>query len=395
MAENKPAGKQRNRRRVRIVILVTIVLFALGGGVAYWWYSRVFVWTDNAYVSGHIAVISPRVAGRVAEVLVSDNWLVRPGQPLVRLDPTDFKVAVQESRAALQRTRQEVAQRYIAVREAKARIARAQANYAKATTDRERYTNLFQRRTVSKETLDRTLTTYKVTRAELAAAQEEYRRALAAIGGSLQIPQKEQPEIKEAEARLRQAELNLHYTTITAPFDGYVTKKRVEPGNWVNPGQALMMLVPLQDDQVWIEANYKETQLTHVRLGQPAEIEVDTYPGVMFHGRVNSIMAGTGSVFSILPPENATGNWVKVVQRIPVKITLVPPLPEDRPLRLGMSAIVTIDTRDRRGPLLLKPPYQELSTQKGNPRVLQNPGRHGRVGACAAGLAARRALGPQ
>ena len=127
-------------------------------------------------------------------------------------------------------------------------------------------------------------------------------------------------------------------------------------GNWVQPGQPLMMLVPLNTSQLWVQANYKETQLTNVYIGQPAEVEVDTYPGVKFKGRVDSIMAGTGSAFSLLPPENATGNWVKVVQRVPVKIVLLPPFPENRPLRLGMSTEVTIDTRERTGKRLLGPP---------------------------------------
>ncbi|MBW1985670.1 MAG: HlyD family secretion protein [Deltaproteobacteria bacterium] len=360
MVEKEPTSKKTGGKTKKIVILVVILLLAVGGGVAYWWYSRIYVWTDNAYVSGHLAVISPRVSGRVAEVLVSDNWFVSQGQTLVRLDPTDFEVAVQQSQAALERIRDEVAQKYIAVAAAQAHIAKAQANFGKATTDQNRYQNLYQRRTISKETLDRTQTNYKVTRAELAAAKEEYRQALAAIGGSVKIPKEEQPAVKEAQAKLQQARLNLQYTTITAPFEGYVTKKNVEPGNWVNPGQALMMLVPLEYEEVWIEANYKETQLTHVHLGQPAEIEVDTYPGVTFRGRVDSIMAGTGAVFSLLPAENATGNWVKVVQRIPVKITLVPPIPKDRPLRIGMSVIATIDTRDRTGPRLLNRQLQKL-----------------------------------
>ena len=356
MADRDLTEPKSSRSFTRILILIIITLLVCAGGVAYWWYSRLYVWTDNAYVAGHLAVISPRIAGRVEQVLVSDNWFVRQGQPLVRLDATDFKVAVQQSQAALERIRDEVAQKYIAVAAAQAHIARAQANFSKATTDRGRYSNLYQRQTIPKETLDRTLTTYRVNRAELAAAQHEYRQALAAIGGSVDIPQDEQPAVKEAQAKLQQARLNLQYTTVTAPFDGYVTRKNVEPGNWVNPGQAMMMLVPLEHDEVWIEANYKETQLTHVHLGQPVEIEVDTYPGVTFQGRVDSIMAGTGGAFSLLPAENATGNWVKVVQRIPVKITLVPPIPQDRPLRIGMSVIATIDTHDRTGPRLLNSP---------------------------------------
>ncbi|MDD3580680.1 MAG: biotin/lipoyl-binding protein, partial [Desulfobacca sp.] len=154
MADPNPPKPRSSRKSTRIVILIVIILLASSGGVAYWWYSRVYVWTDNAYVAGHLAVISPRIAGRVEQVLVSDNWFVRQGQPLVRLDATDFEVAVQQSQAALERIRDEVAQKYIAVAAAQAHIARAQANFSKATTDRERYSNLYQRQTIPKETLD-------------------------------------------------------------------------------------------------------------------------------------------------------------------------------------------------------------------------------------------------
>ena len=196
-------------------------------------------------------------------------------------------------------------------------------------------------------------TRYQVNQALVDRYKREMEEALAAIGGSTGIPLEEQPAIKEAKARLEQARLNLGYTKITAKISGYVTKRQVEVGNWVQPGQPLMMVVPLHYPQLWIQANYKETQLTNVYIGQPAEVDVDTYPGVKFKGRVDSIMSGTGSAFSLLPPENATGNWVKVVQRIPVKIVLLAPLPESLPLRLGMSTEVTIDTRKRSGPRLL------------------------------------------
>jgi membrane fusion protein (multidrug efflux system) len=188
----------------------------------------------------------------------------------------------------------------------------------------------------------------------LNGAQRELEEALAAIGGSTNIPLEEQPAIKEAKAQLEQARLNLDYTKVKAQVAGYITRRQVQPGNWVRPGQPLMTLVPLDYKELWIEANYKETQLTNVYLGQPARVRVDTYPSITFQGRVDSIMAGTGSAFSLLPPENATGNWVKVVQRVPVKITLLPPFPENTPLRLGMSTEVTIDTRERTGPRLLE-----------------------------------------
>jgi membrane fusion protein (multidrug efflux system) len=196
-------------------------------------------------------------------------------------------------------------------------------------------------------------TRYKVATASLEQARQETREAEAAIGGSTAIPINEQPAIKEARARLEQARLNLGYTDIKAHLDGYVTRRQVEKGNFVQPGQPLMALVPLETIDLWIEANYKETQLTNVTIGQPAEVTVDAYPKTVFKGRVDSIMAGTGAAFTLLPPENATGNWVKVVQRVPVKVVLLPPFPENEPLRLGMSATVTIDTRDRSGPKLL------------------------------------------
>ncbi|MGC2432967.1 MAG: HlyD family secretion protein, partial [Desulfobaccales bacterium] len=253
----------------------------------------------------------------------------------------------------LGRLRQDLAQDYVKVSTSRAKIAEAEANYQLAGTDKARYSALYERHTIAKQTLDNVNTRYLVNQALVDRYQREMQEALAAIGGSTGIPLEEQPAIKEAKARLEQAKLNLGYTRITAKISGYVTKRQVEVGNWVQPGQPLMIVVPLKYPQLWIQANYKETQLTNVYIGQPAEVDVDTYPGVKFKGRVDSIMSGTGSAFSLLPPENATGNWVKVVQRIPVKIVLLPPIPENRPLRLGMSTEVTIDTRKHTGPRLL------------------------------------------
>jgi membrane fusion protein (multidrug efflux system) len=335
------------------LILVLLVVALIGGGVYYWHYVSIFVSTDDAYVSGYIGMLSPQVPGRVAKVLVDNNDFVKKGQTLVILDPKDYQVAVAHAEAAVNSLRQDLASQYAKVGKARGEIAEAQANLKQATTDKMRYTNLYERRTVPKQKLDQVNTNYKVALATLEQAQQKEREALAAIGGSTSIPINQQPAIKEAEARLEQARLNLGYTDIKSHIDGYVTKRQVEVGNWVQTGQPLMAVVPLRVHDLWIEANYKETQLTHVCIGQPAEVTVDTYPEVKFKGKVNSIMAGTGAAFTLLPPENATGNWVKVVQRVPVKIVLMPPFPEDKPLRLGMSSIVTIDTRDRSGPKLL------------------------------------------
>ncbi len=337
---------------VRISIIL-LVLLMIGAGIGYWYYLHIFINTDDAYVYGYVGEAASRVPGRVAKVLVDDNDFVEPGQLLVTLEPQDYEVAVAQAEGNLGRLRQDLAQNYVKVSTSRAKLAGAEANFQMAGTDKARYTALYERRTVPKQTLDNMETRYRVNQALVDRYKQELAEALAAIGGSTGIPLEEQPAIKEAKARLEQARLNLGYTRITAKISGYITKRQVEVGNWVQPGQPLMIVVPLEHPQLWIQANYKETQLTNVHIGQPAEVEVDTYPGIKFQGRVDSIMSGTGSAFSLLPPENATGNWVKVVQRIPVKIVLLPPLPENQPLRLGMSTEVTIDTRKRTGPRLL------------------------------------------
>ena len=337
------------------ISLVLLVLLLIGAGVAYWIYIHIFISTDDAYVSGYVGVISARVPGRVAQVLVDDNQQVRAGQVLATLEPQDYEAAVAQAAGHQGRLRQEWDEKYVKVATAKTKVTQAEANFIMAGLDKGRYTGLYERRTIPKQTLDRVNTRYRVDEAELHKAQRELKETLAAIGGSPDIPLEEQPALKEAKAKLEQARLNLAYTRITAKTNGFVTKRQVEVGNWVQPGQPLMMLVPLDFSQIWIQANYKETQLTNVYLGQPATVRVDTYPGVKFAGRVDSIMAGTGSAFSLLPPENATGNWVKVVQRVPVKIALLPPFPENQPLRLGMSSTVTIDTQEHTGKRLLSP----------------------------------------
>ena len=337
---------------VRVSVIV-LVLLMIGAGVGYWYYLHVFVYTDDAYVDGYVGMAASRIPGRVAKVLVNDNDFVEPGHLLLTLEPQDFEAAMAQAEGNLGRLRQDLAQDYVKVSTSRAKIAEAEANYQLAGTDKARYSALYERHTIAKQTLDNVNTRFLVNQALVDRYRREMQEALAAIGGSTGIPLEEQPAIKEAKARLEQAKLNLGYTRITAKISGYVTKRQVEVGNWVQPGQPLMIVVPLKYPQLWIQANYKETQLTNVYIGQPAEVDVDTYPGVKFKGRVESIMSGTGSAFSLLPPENATGNWVKVVQRIPVKIVLLPPIPENRPLRLGMSTEVTIDTRKHTGPRLL------------------------------------------
>lgn len=219
--------------RIGIVLLLLLLVAA---GLAYWRYIHIYVSTDDAYVSGHVGVISPRVQGRVIEVLVDNNYFVQPNQVLLTLDPKDYEVAVTQAEGNLGRLRQDLSQRYVKVSTAQAKVAQAEANYHEATLDKQRYTNLFERRTIAKQTLDRVDTRYKVTRAEVNQGQRELQEALAHIGGSTSIPLEEQPAIKEARAQVEQARLNLEYTKVRAEVSGYITRRQVQPGNWVKPG---------------------------------------------------------------------------------------------------------------------------------------------------------------
>jgi membrane fusion protein (multidrug efflux system) len=362
--------------------LMIFLLLALptGGyyGIKAWTYYATHVTTDNAYVAADGARITPRIAGTVEEVLVEENWWVKPGQVLVRLDPQDFEVRLADARAALQKARETVDQLFAAVavaverREvaraqaaaAQAEVAVAQAEFHQAELDFRRATELFAEQVIPAHQFDRAKTQYETALSRLHTRQRqleqankaeatqarELEHAKAALGSATTTERSAHSVIKQAETAVREAELNVSYCTLVAPIEGMVSRKAIEVGQRVQPGQPLMAVVPLH--QVYVEANYKETQLTHVRVGQPVEVEADIYPGHIYRGTVESLSAGTGAAFSLLPPENATGNWVKVVQRLPVKITLQEPPPADKPLRVGLSVEVAIDISDRQGPLL-------------------------------------------
>lgn len=386
--------------KYKIGFIIVIVL-AIIVGFAYWLWARNRVSTDDAYVDGHIFVITPRISGFVSQVHIDDNQFVKKDQPLVSLDSTDYEVALAQAEAQLSDSRStltslemgvplQLDQTAEQVRGAKAElnslhetleqilreeeaaaeeVKRLEAQYHLAELDFKRKTILRKGEAISQQTMDESEANYKSVLAQLRNAQAklesvkkqgasqasniELRKAnvaLAATGGkeaeikSRQV-EAQKAKVRLAESQVKQAELNLSYTKITAPVDGYVTQKNIEPSQFVTPGQRLLEIVPLQPPNVWITANFKETQLTYVRPGQPVAIEVDTYPGVVIKGKVDSIMTGTGSVFSLLPPENATGNFVKVVQRIPVKIIIDERQEGTIPtLRLGMSVIPTIYT---------------------------------------------------
>jgi len=324
-------------------------------------HTRFYISTDDAYVAGRIYAVAPKVAGTIKAVHVDDNQPVRRGDLLVEIDSKDYDVKVDDARATMDAEnskqaeysmRVDVAEKQLVEIQSRIDAARAaqalqEATLRQAKQDLSRAERLYGQGVVAEATLEKASTAYDVARAQLDAAREQVGQARAflatqkLVAGQTKTALKSQQYIVEQKRQvLASMGLMQGYTKIYSPSDGYITKKNVEVGNQVQAGQPLMSVVPLND--VWIVANYKETQLTDVRPGQRVEVRVDTYPGRTFSGMVDSIMAGTGSVFSLFPPENATGNYVKVVQRIPVKIALKKGADPEHLLRVGMSVVPTI-----------------------------------------------------
>ncbi|HXW83777.1 MAG TPA: HlyD family secretion protein [Candidatus Binataceae bacterium] len=328
-----------------------MLLAATVPAVHYYSYLSTHVSTDDAYVDGTVALVSSRVAGTVTAVYVEDNWTVKEGQLLLELDPRDFEVRADQARAQLDRARQSVDELYAGVDAAESGIKLVQSQLHQAQIDYNRAKQLKDQGVLSAESYDQAETALRIAVANEALAQHQLAQAKAALGSETEDHSRyDRPIVKQAEAALEEADLDLSYTRINAPFTGVVTHKTAHVGNRVQIGEPLLAVVPLHN--LYFIANFKETQLTDVRVGQRAEVTADIYPGYTYEGHVDSISMGTGAAFSLLPPENATGNWVKVVQRVPVKIVLEHPAPADRPLRLGLSVEVTVDISDTRGPLL-------------------------------------------
>lgn len=344
-----PAGKQRGGKRTRAgIILLVVIAIGLFMGTHWFLRSKALITTDNAFVEAHIHAISPRVSGTVTAVPVKDNQFVKKGETLVELDPTDYEVRVRVAAADLDMARNETSGDYAQVEAARAAVSHARARLDQAELDLRRGSALFAKEVIPREQLDRLETARRVAAAQLREAEEGVRKAQAEIG--LAGSGGKEARVAQREAKLREASLSLSYTRIVAPVDGYVTRKSVETGSTVQAGQPLMAVVALDD--TWVTANYKESQLTHMKPGQKVEFTVDAYPSRTFTGRVESIMAGTGAAFSLLPPENATGNYVKVVQRVPVKIVVDPGSDPRHLLRVGMSVIPTVNTGRKLGEIL-------------------------------------------
>ena len=326
----QPAQPPQKRSRRTVFMIMGVVLLALiAFGVRRWWFGRSHVSTDNAQVDGHIVPILPKVGGYVVEVRVDENHPVKAGDTLVVLDDRDLRARLAQTDADLAALLATVSSR-TRVGQADAAVAQANANALKARADLARIEPLAIQNVVSQQQLD-------AAHAAAAAAEAQLASAQAALVGA-------DARVASARAARDQAALQLSYTRVTAPSNGVVSKKSVELGQLVQPGQPLMTVVPLDD--IWVTANLKETETADVTPGDSADVTVDAYKGVDFCGHVESLSPATGAKFSLLPPDNATGNYTKVVQRIPVRIRLdCSKVDAAHPLRPGMSVVATIKTK--------------------------------------------------
>jgi membrane fusion protein (multidrug efflux system) len=325
-----------------VLALLGAAVTTLAAWSAYrWWdYTRTWVRTDNAYVAAHIHQVSPRVAGTVTEVLVEENQTVEAGKVIARLDGRDFEVKRQQGLAQVAQAQAQVQQANAQIAQARAQVAREQAQATKAKQDFERAKALFQGTAgaISRQE-------FEAAQAGADAAQAALLAAEAALASSSALAAAAQAQEKVAQANLQEAGLQLSYTEILAPAAGRIGKRNLETGNRVQPGQALLALV--QPD-VWVAANFKETQLAHLKPGQAVRLRVDAFPGRIFTGHVESLAAASGAQFALLPPDNATGNFTKIVQRVPVKIAFDSQSTGDCQGRIvpGMSAVVQIKVRE-------------------------------------------------
>ena len=337
------------RKVARAVLLLGVPLVV--AALALYFYARGgrHLETDNAYVKAHIVAVSAEVTGRVEEVAVRDNQAVTRGQLLFRIDSAPFETALARARAQISNARTEVETLRADLRVARAEAVEAQERIRFLGLQLERQQRLKEKGMVREEAFDEARHNLEAARARLTALQERAARSLASLGGDANLPAERHARVMEAQATLDTAALELARTRVTAPTAGTVSNLKLQPGMNVARGVAIFSLI--QSGEPWIEANFKETQLGGMRVGQVARVVADAYPGVEWRARVSAIAPATGAEFALLPPQNATGNWIKVVQRVPVLFSIEPAgNAADRPaLRAGMTVSVSIDTGRSRG----------------------------------------------
>ncbi|MFM0695658.1 EmrA/EmrK family multidrug efflux transporter periplasmic adaptor subunit [Paraburkholderia graminis] len=344
---NKPAQSANNGKRKRMMTLLVIVILiaAIAYGLYYFLVARFHEDTDDAYVNGNVVQITPQVTGTVVAVNADDTQTVKAGDPLVVLDPADARVALEQAEANLAQTVRQVRGLFADDNQYQAQVAQRQSDLSRAQDDLKRRMTVAQTGAVSQEEISHARDAVKSAQAAVEAARQQLasNRALTA-----NTTIANHPNVQASAAKVRDAYLNNARNTLPAPVTGYVAKRSVQVGQRVSPGTPLMAIVPL--GAVWVDANFKEVQLKHMRIGQPVELTADVYgSSVVYHGKVVGFSAGTGSAFSLLPAQNATGNWIKVVQRLPVRIALDPQELEKHPLRIGLSMQADVSIKDENG----------------------------------------------
>jgi membrane fusion protein (multidrug efflux system) len=351
------ASNQRKRKVMLVVLALVVILTGLGAWGYHELYGRWNESTDDAYVNGNVVEITPLVTGTVVSIGADDGDLVHEGQVLINFDPNDAQVGLQSAQANLARTVRQVRGLYSNVDGMKAQVNAQQAEVQKAQDNFNRRKNLAAGGAISQEELSHARDDLTSAQNALANARQQLKTTSALVDDTVVSSH---PDVMSAAAQLRQAYLNNARSTLIAPVTGYVAKRTVQLGQRVQPGTALMAVIPL--DQLWIDANFKETQLRDMRIGQPVDIEADLYGGdVKYSGTIDSLGAGTGSAFALLPAQNATGNWIKIVQRVPVRVHVNAEELAKHPLRVGLSTMVDVDLHDQSGPVLAQQPPQKAS----------------------------------
>lgn len=342
-----PATGNGNGKRKKIMLTIGSVFLLAGIGYGLYWllFSRFYEETENAYVQGNVVQITSQVGGTITSILADDTDIVKDGQPLIGLDTADADVAVTQAEAQLAQTVREVRTLYASQAQADANLRLRETELARAKDDLARRKALDGSGAVSSEEIRHAEIAVNSAQAAVAAAKEQLASGRALTEGTTPL---KHPNVQRAAARLQEVMLAQARSTLYAPVGGEVAKRNAQVGQRIAAGAPLMAIVPL--DQLWVDANLKEAQLRHVRIGQPVRLTADIYGSkVKYDGKVAGLAAGTGAAFALLPAQNATGNWIKVVQRVPVRIALDPKQLQEHPLRIGLSMQVEIDVHDQQG----------------------------------------------
>ena len=368
-----PAAKAPGSRQKALTVVSLVVLLGLAYGGYTWYAGRHQESTDNAYVQGNVIQITPQMGGTVTAILADDTDFVKAGQPLVQLDPADAKVALQLAQANLAQAVRQVRGLYAnnqtlqtQITQRDTDVAKAQTEVARATDDLARRQSLVGNGAVSKEELAHAQSQLAQAQSMLAAAKAAVGTARDQLGSNQTLTDgtrlENHPSVEAASAKVREAYLALHRATLPAPIDGYLAKRTVQLGQRVAAGTPLMSVIAL--NTLWVDANFKEVQLRNIRVGQPVTLTADLYgKRVEYKGTVAGLGAGTGAAFSLLPAQNATGNWIKVVQRVPVRVALDPQEVAANPLRIGLSMEATVDVTQQDGKALADAPRPSSGVQ--------------------------------